>query len=171
MLDTSGFLGGSHCGRLKLSGVTILPRSSSPGAVGRSWRKLDLKGFNRATHDGIVLDNCNSFGQLLGWRALLQARNAQTKGGQSATQMYAYSQYLFMIPIVATVDFDAKDAYLVDGDSMWRSKWLCGNTVLVKLEEGEAFYEQRVEVAGPAADTLFAQHLRAQRGILAGDAA
>ena len=57
------------------------------------------------------------------------------------------------------------------GDSMWRSKWLCGNTVLVKLEEGEAFYEQRVEVAGPAADTLFAQHLRAQRGILAGDAA
>ena len=132
---------------------------------------LDLKGFDRATHDGIVLDNCNSFGQLLGWRALLQARNAQTKGGQSATQMYAYSQYLFMIPIVATVDFDAKDAYLVDGDSMWRSKWLCGNTVLVKLEEGEAFYEQRVEVAGPAADTLFAQHLRAQRGILAGDAA
>ncbi len=77
MLDTFGFLGGSHFGRLKLSGVTILPRS----------------------------------------------------------------------------------------------KWLCGNTVLVKLEEGEAFYEQRVEVAGPAADTLFAQHLRAQRGILAGDAA
>ena len=64
-----------------------------------------------------------------------------------------------------------RGAYLVDGDSMRRSKWLCGNTVLVKLEEGEAFYEQRVEVAGPAADTLFAQHLRAQRGTLAGHTA
>ena len=48
---------------------------------------LDLKGFDRTAHDGIVLDNCNSFGQLLGWRALLQARNAKAKGGQSATQM------------------------------------------------------------------------------------
>ena len=78
---------------------------------------LDLKGFSRATPDGIVLDNCNSFQQLLGWRALLQARNARTKGAQSATQMHSYSQYLFMIPIVATVDFDAKDAYLVDDTS------------------------------------------------------
>ena len=74
---------------------------------------LDLKGFDRAVQDGIVLDNCNSFGQLLGWRALLQARNTKTKGGQSATQMYAYAQYLFMIPIIATVDFDAKDEDLV----------------------------------------------------------
>ena len=37
--------------------------------------ELDLKGFDRAVHDGVVLDNCNSFGQLLKWRALLQARN------------------------------------------------------------------------------------------------
>ena len=42
---------------------------------------------------------------------------ARTKGAQSATQMYSYSQYLFMIPIVATVDFDGKDAYLVDDTS------------------------------------------------------
>lgn len=50
---------------------------------------LDLKGFDRATHDGLVLDNVNSFRQLLSWRAVLQARNAKTKGGQSATQMYS----------------------------------------------------------------------------------
>ena len=38
VFDTSGFLGGSHFGRLRFSGVAILPRSSSPGAGGRSWR-------------------------------------------------------------------------------------------------------------------------------------
>ena len=40
VLDTSGFLGGSHFGRLRFSGVAILPRSSSPGAGGRSWREV-----------------------------------------------------------------------------------------------------------------------------------
>ena len=83
---------------------------------------LDLKGFNRATHDGIVLDNCNSFQQLLGWRALLQARNARTKGRKSATQMCSYNQYLVVTPIAATVDFDATNAYLVDDTSQWRSR-------------------------------------------------
>ena len=34
------FLGGSHFGRLRFSGVAILPRSCSPGAGGRSWRKV-----------------------------------------------------------------------------------------------------------------------------------
>ena len=35
---------------------------------------LGLKGFDRAVHDGVVLDNCNSFGQLLKWPALLRAK-------------------------------------------------------------------------------------------------
>ena len=124
---------------------------------------LDLKGFDRAVHDGIVLDNCNSFGQLLGWRALLQARNTKTKGGQSATQMYAYAQYLFMIPIIATVDFDAKDEDLVQEGHPKRSKWLMQNAVVVRLGEGEAFYMPQGEVVGPPADTLFARHLNARR--------
>ena len=102
---------------------------------------MDLKGFDRAVHDGVVLDNCNSFGQLIKWRALLQARNTLTKGGQFATQMYAYSQYLFMTPIVATVDFNAKDAYLMDATSSRRSKWLLGNTVCLRLEPGRTFNE------------------------------
>ena len=129
---------------------------------------LDLKGFDRASHDGIVLDNCNSFGQLLGWRALLQARNTKTKGGQSATQIYAYGQYLFMIPIVVTVDFDAKDGHLVQPNHPRRSTWLCRNAVYMRLEEGEAFYLRgRPQVSGPEADTLFARHLRERRRLQA----
>ena len=124
---------------------------------------LDLKGFDRAKHDGIVLDNCNSFTQLLGWRAVLQARNTRTKGGQSGTQMYAYSQYIFMVPIVATVDFDAKDAHLVEAGNELGSKWLQQNTILVRLDEGSTFYEEAEAREGPDADTLFAKNLRARR--------
>ena len=51
---------------------------------------LDLKGFDRAAHDGIVLDNVNSFAQVRKWRAVLQARNTKTKGAQSQTQMYSF---------------------------------------------------------------------------------
>ena len=124
--------------------------------------ELDLKGFDRSVHDGVVLDNCNTFGQLLKWRALPQARNTLTKGGQSATQMYAYSQYLFTVPIVVTVDFGAKDGYLMDAKNARRSKWLLRNAVYLRLEAGRAFYEAGPEVVGPEADTLFARQLRAR---------
>ena len=55
---------------------------------------LDLKGFSYEKNDGVVLDNVNSFQQLRKWRAVLQARNAKSKGGQNATNMYSYPQYL-----------------------------------------------------------------------------
>ena len=86
---------------------------------------LDLRSFDRDRHDGIVLDNVNSWAQLLSWRAVLQARNAKTRGGQSATNLYAYTQYLFGVAIAVTVDLDAPDAYLVDPTHRDRSKWLC----------------------------------------------
>ena len=102
---------------------------------------LDLKNFDRDKHDGIVLDNVNSWGQLLSWRAVLQARNAKFKGGTSATNMYAWSKYLYGVPFVATVDFDAPDAYLIDESSPWQSTWLMKNTVRVCLSQGETFYD------------------------------
>ena len=48
---------------------------------------LDLKGFDFEKNDGIVLDNVNSWGQLLKWRAVLQARNAKSKGGPECYQL------------------------------------------------------------------------------------
>ncbi|CAK0879784.1 unnamed protein product [Prorocentrum cordatum] len=74
---------------------------------------LDLRGFDWEKHDGIVLDNVNSFAQLRRWRAVLRGRNAKSKGGQSATGMYSYTQYLFSTAIVATVDLDAPDGALM----------------------------------------------------------
>ena len=40
------------------------------------------------------------------------ARNAKSKGGHSGTNMYAYTQSFFAI--LATIDLDAPDAFLVD---------------------------------------------------------
>ena len=80
-------------------------------------KHLDLKDFDHKKNDGIVLDNVNSWAQLLSWRALLQSRNAKSKGGQSGTNMCAHPQYLFGAPVIATVDLDAPDKQLVDPES------------------------------------------------------
>ena len=74
-------------------------------------KRPNVKGFDRAAHDGVVLDNCKSFGQRV-------------------------SQYLFRIPIVVAVDCDAGDANLMETTSRRRSKWLLGNTVDLRLEPG-----------------------------------
>ena len=96
-------------------------------------------------------------------RALLQARDTKTKGGQSATQMYAKAQYLLMTPIIAMVDFEAQGQHLVREGHPKRLKWLMQNAVVVRLGEGEAFYMPQGEVVGPPAHTLFARHLNARR--------
>ena len=76
--------------------------------------------------------------------------------------MYAYSQYLFMVPIVVTADFGAKDQHLVEAQHPKRSKWLLRNAVYLRLQAGGAFCEAGPEVEGPEADTLFARQLRAR---------
>lgn len=103
---------------------------------------LDLRSFECDRHDGLVLDNCNSWGQLLKWRAVLQARNAKSRGGQSATNVFSYVQYLYGVAVVATLDLDTPDSYLVDKDSERRSRWLLKNCVFVRLPEGETFYKK-----------------------------
>ena len=126
---------------------------------------LDLKVFDRTTNDGIVLDNVNSWRQLLKWRAVLQARNAMSKGGQSPTNAYAYLQYLYGIPVVATVDLDAPDKHLVDPGSQKRSRWLLKNCVVVRLADGEKFYEepQSLPPAIPNTYSLCAETVRKRR--------
>lgn len=126
---------------------------------------LDLKGFDYEKHDGLVLDNVNSWGQILQWRALLQARNAKSKGGQSATNVFSYTQYLYGVPVVATVDLDAPDAHLVDREHEERSKWLCRNCTIVRLPAGDTFYDKSKlpNVVVPNEFSLFAATLKRRR--------
>ena len=131
--------------------------------------QLDLKAFCAEKHDGIVLDNVNSWGQILLWRALLQARNAKSRGGQSATNMYSYVQYLYGVPIVATLDLDTPDKHYVDPASDRRSRWLLKNCVFVSLPAGETFFKARV---GPKPEientfSLFAKTVKRRRARIA----
>ena len=123
---------------------------------------LDLKNFDCRHYDGIVLDNVNSWAQLRSWRAVLQARNAKSKGAQSGTNMHAYVQYLFGVPIIATVDLDAPDACLVEEGGPNASRWLLKNCEIVRLQPGETFYKQRDGPAPriPNTYSLFAKTLR-----------
>lgn len=150
---------------------------------------LDLRGFDYEAHDGIILDNVNCWAQLRRWRAVLQARNSVSKGGQSATNIYAYAQYLYGVPICATIDLDAPDKHLVQlhvpqedkgagkGKDLVlnpdRSRWLLGNTVRIELVPGEKFWDTSGPARPPTDNTfsLFAQNRRRRRRAEAGGAA
>ena len=126
---------------------------------------LDLKDFEGEVHDGLVLDNVNTWRQLLSWRAVLQARNAKSKGGKSSTNLYAYAQYLFGVPVVVTVDLEAPDAYLADASSPDRSKWLLKNCVFVRAAAGEFFFDSGKLPKDKVANnfSLYAQTLKRRR--------
>lgn len=126
---------------------------------------LDLRSFECDKHDGIVLDNCNTWQQILNWRAVLQARNTKSRGGQSATNVFSYVQYLYGVAVVATLDWDTPDAYLVDENDPRRSRWLLKNCVFVRLAAGETFYEKdKVPARKPENRfSLFAQTVKRRR--------
>ena len=126
---------------------------------------LDLKAFDYETHDGLVLDNVNSWAQLRSWRAVLQARNAKSRGGQSATNVHSYVQYIFGVPIIATIDLDAPDPYLVDPQDTRHSRWLLANCVTFRLPPGEAFFNKAAvpQETVPNTFSLFAKTLKRRR--------
>jgi hypothetical protein len=126
---------------------------------------LDLKEFSHDRNDGLVLDNVNSWGQLRKWRAVLQARNAKSKGGQSATNVFSYAQYLYGVPVVATLDLDTPDAYLVDPQNPQCSQWLLKNCVILRLQTGEAFFDREKvpETSLPNTYSLFVHTLKRRR--------
>jgi hypothetical protein len=130
---------------------------------------LDLKGLDSEVHDGVVLDNVNSWGQLLQWRAVLQSRNAKSRGGQSATNLYAYVQYLYGVPVVATLDLDTPDAYFVDARHPDHSRWLLKNCVFMRLPPGDTFYDKSSLPEEPVENTfsLFAQTVKRRRAAAA----
>ncbi len=53
--------------------------------------------------------------------------------------MYAYAVYMYGVPMVATVDFDAPDQALIQEGG---SRWLRQNAVYLRLEEGETTQHQ-----------------------------
>lgn len=67
----------------------------------------DLKNFSNEHHGYIVFDNVNDQEFVLSQRALFQANNDVHTLADSKTGMYAYSVWLYQVPIVLTVDTSA----------------------------------------------------------------
>ena len=85
--------------------------------------------------------------------------------GDESDVAISYTQYLYGVAIVATIDLDAPDPELVDKDSEKKSSWLLKNCVVLRLKTGETFYKPR---DGPAptlenAASLFAQTVKRRR--------
>ena len=123
---------------LVLRGVSRSGKSSLAKAVGKllglglpfiqtvqSAAAADLKNFSNDTHGYIVFDNVNHHDIVLSQRALFQANNDIHTLADSKTGIYAYSVWLYQVPIVVAVDTS----------SMWNPQeaWLAANSVDVLL--------------------------------------
>ena len=72
----------------------------------------------------LILDNLVDWSLVLKFRALLQANVDLHVLGESATGMYAYSMFLWGIPVCVTLDMD------VDCEPLRTSDWLKTNVLL-----------------------------------------
>ena len=84
--------------------------------------------------------------------------------------MYAYTQYLFGVALVATVDLDAPGAHLINSEHEAHSTWLVKNTVRVELPRGETFFDagRRSRRRVPNQFSRFALTVKRRRAVSAG---
>ena len=106
----------------------------------------DLKQYNREEHGYIVFDNVNHMDFVLNERALFQANNDLHTLAGSRTGMYAYSVWLFAVPLVVTVDLTAE----------WDSTeiWLADNMFELALE-GPCFLWGKERLGGHVLCVVF----------------
>ena len=90
----------------------------------------DLRGFRRATHKAVLLDEVASPAFIVGNKKVLQAHVDGAILGQSATQLYTYEVFLWRTPLMLTTNnFDYADFSQAD------INWIETNTVAVFINE------------------------------------
>ncbi|CAE7542022.1 unnamed protein product [Symbiodinium natans] len=95
---------------------------------------LNLQAFEYGHHDALILDNLVDWSLILQYRALLQANVDLHRLGESATGIYAYSVFLWAVPICITLDADVNCA------PFYASDWLQANVYLDVLPRGAKCY-------------------------------
>ena len=95
---------------------------------------LNLQAFEYGHHDALILDNLVDWSLILQYRALLQANVDLHRLGESATGIYAYSVFLWAVPICITLDADVNCALF------YASDWLQANVYLDVLPHGAKCY-------------------------------
>ena len=93
---------------------------------------LDLADFDRVRHAGVLLDGVGDALILKHNRESLQGRAKASKGGQSATNMYAYKYSFCRRAVVATLDLSAANLEQFEKDH-WLSSAL--NVIVLRLTE------------------------------------
>ena len=73
----------------------------------QSATDLDLRNYDPDFHSYFLFDNVNDMKFVLDQRALFQSNNDVHTLGESKTGMYSYDVWLFQVPLVVTVDFEA----------------------------------------------------------------
>ena len=88
----------------------------------------DLRGYVRAKHKAILLDDCGSAAFIVENKKLLQAHVDGALLGQSATQLFSYFVFLWRVPIIVTTNnWDLTTFKKHDQD------WLTTNCVAVEI--------------------------------------
>ena len=103
---------------------------------------LDFADFDLRQHSGVLLDGVGDALILKSNRESLQGRAKLSKGGQSATNMYAYKYTLARRAIVATFDLSAKNLFQFEQDH-WLSCDL--NVIVLRLQE-KAYVDPAVPI-------------------------
>lgn len=93
---------------------------------------LDLSELDVQRHAGVLLDGVGDILTLRRNREALQGRPKKTKGGKSATMMYAYEYTLCRRAVVVTCDLSASNLHLLRHDHWFREP---SNVLTLWLEE------------------------------------
>ena len=144
-------VGGTRLGKSMLASdilERIAKRLDLPGFLEitvEESQALDLADFNREIHAGVLLDGLADTFFLKRHRESLQGRAKIVKGGQSATNVYAYRYSLCGRAVVTTLDLSA--AHL---EAFQQDHWLCHreNVMFLRLE-GPAYQESDQVPASP----------------------
>ena len=93
---------------------------------------MDLSEYDHNAHAGVLLDGVGDVLFLKKNREILQGRPKATKGGKSATNMYAYPYTLCRRAVVVTMDLSVANM-----DALFTDHWLSNenNLILLKLDE------------------------------------
>ena len=112
-------LGGTDCGKSELAARVLrkvcellqLPAFVEVTVEGDQC--LDFSAYDHRVHAGVLLDGVGDTLTLWKHREVLQGRPKITRGGKSATMMYAYPFTLARRAVVATLDLTAANLHLL----------------------------------------------------------
>ena len=134
-------IGGTNLGKSVLGASVLRRLAVALGVPGymevtvEGSPHLDLGDFDHRAHSGVLLDGVGDAMFLKAHREVLQGRPKKCKGGQSATNVYAFSYCLARRGVVATLDLSAKNL-----DAFRKDHWMSERRNIIVLNLTDKAY-------------------------------